>query len=295
MTRRRRAMHATARPPPIATTVHTLAREIEADPARPLSLAALARRAGYSASYLQRQFTALIGSSPKAFQTAARMRLLKQELRSPAGVADAIATAGFGSTSRVYEKTDAELGMTPTAYRRGGAGLTITHALGSTPLGKIMIGATDRGICWLGFGDSAGRLLEDLRREFPAATLARMPATSRSEFRRWMRALDSHLRGKVPREALPLDLRGTAFQLAVWRYLRRIPAGSVRSYAEVARGVGRPSAARAVARACATNRIAVLIPCHRVVGGDGALSGYRWGTNRKRTLLAAEARAHATT
>lgn len=278
-----------ARPAPIVATVHALAREIEADPARPLSLAALARRAGYSASYLQRQFTAQTGSSPKAFQTAARMRLLKKELRSPAGVADAIAAAGFGSTSRVYEKTDTELGMTPTAYRRGGAGLTIAHALGSTPLGKVMIGATDRGICWLGFGDSAGGLLEDLRREFPAATLVRMPAASRGEFKRWMRALDSYLRGKAPRKALPLDLRGTAFQLVVWSYLRRIPRGSVKTYAAVAAGIGMPAAARAVARACATNRVAVLVPCHRVVRGTGELAGYRWGVARKRVLLAAEA------
>lgn len=273
---------------PIAATVHVLMREIEADPTRPLRLADLARRSGYSAAHLQRNFTAIAGSSPKAFQTAARMRRLKQGLRSPASVADAIADAGFGSTSRLYEKTDAELGMTPTEYRRGGAGLTIAWATGATPLGRVLIGATARGICALAFGDSDAALARDLAAEFPAATLAPMPAASRPEFTRWMRALNDHLAGKLPTLDLPLDVQGTAFQLLVWRYLRKVPRGETRSYREVAAGIGRPGAARAVATACAGNRVAVAIPCHRVIRGDGRLSGYRWGVVRKRALLAAE-------
>lgn len=273
---------------PIAETVRALVREIEADPAKPLRLADLARRAGYSASYLQRNFTAITGSSPKSLQTAARMRLLKRGLRSPASVTDAIGIAGFGSTSRVYEKTDSELGMTPSEYKNGGAGLMIAYASARTPLGLVMIGATDRGICSLAFGASERALVDELQREFPAAILQPMPPTHRADFARWMAALKAHLQGKPAPAGLPLDMRGTAFQLLVWRYLRGIPSGSVRSYGEVASGIGRPAAARAVARACATNRIAVLIPCHRVVRGTGEISGYRWGVNKKRTLLAAE-------
>jgi AraC family transcriptional regulator of adaptative response/methylated-DNA-[protein]-cysteine methyltransferase len=273
----------------IAATVHVLMRQIEADPARPLRLADLARRSGYSAAHLQRSFTAIAGSSPKAFQTAARLRLLKTALRSRATVTTAIEEAGFGSVSRLYEKTDTELGMTPTEYRRGGAGLEIAWATGATPLGKVLIGATARGICTLAFGASDAALARGLRVEFPAATLTPMPVASRCEFARWMAALNDHLAGRLERLDLPLDLQGTAFQLLVWRYLRRVPRGATRSYAEVAAGIGRPEAARAVARACAGNRIAVLIPCHRVVRGDGALSGYRWGVARKRALLEAEA------
>jgi AraC family transcriptional regulator of adaptative response/methylated-DNA-[protein]-cysteine methyltransferase len=206
-------------------------------------------------------------------------------------VTAAIDAAGFGSTSRVYERTDSGLGMTPGAYRRGGAGMTIAWASADTPLGRVMIGATDRGICSLAFGASERVLLRELRREYPAAVLAPMPATHRAEFGRWMTALRAHLRGAPDAAALPLDLRGTAFQLLVWRYLQGIPGGSVRSYAEVAAGIGRPAAARAVARACATNRVAVLVPCHRVVRGTGELSGYRWGVEKKRALLKAEGAA----
>ncbi len=266
-------------------TVDTLAREIEADPTRRLRLSDLARRAGYSASHLQRSFVAVTGSSPKAFQTAARMRLLKRRLRADGSVTAAIANAGFGSTSRAYEKTDAELGMTPSEYRSGGAGLRIAYAVGNTPLGRIMIGATDRGICALQFGSSERTLLQDLKREYPAAALEPMPARHLREFERWMAALNAHLQGTLAHPDLPLDMNGTAFQLRVWRYLRGIPHGTVRTYAEVARGIGRPAAARAVARACAANRIALLIPCHRVVRGTGELSGYRWGVRRKQALL----------
>lgn len=276
---------------PIAATVHTLIRDIKSDPSRPLRLADLARRSGYSAAHLQRQFIAIAGSGPKAFQTAARLRSVKQSLRRKRSVTDAIAAAGFGSTSRLYEKTAAAFGMTPTEYRRGGAGLSIAWAIGDTVLGKVLIGATDRGICALAFADSATALERELRAEFPQATLAPMPAASRAAFSGWMKSLNAYLAGRLPRLDLPLDIKGTAFQLLVWRYLRQIPRGETRSYADVARGIDRPAASRAVARACASNRVAIAIPCHRVVRGDGALSGYRWGVQRKRALLGAEAEA----
>lgn len=265
--------------------VHELARQIEAQPERTLSLEQLARRAGYSPFHLQRSFKAIMGSSPKEYQTAARVRMLKKELRSDAAVADAIYQAGFGSGSRVYEKADGQLGMTPSEYRSGGKGLTISYASGQTPLGLMMIGATDRGICFLQFGDSDAELLTGLQQQFPAAAVQAMPEASRTQFDSWMSALNRHLRGIEPRLDLPLDVRGTAFQLIVWRYLQKLPYGEVRSYAEVATAIGKPTAARAVARACATNSVALLIPCHRVVRGTGELGGYRWGMQRKRVLL----------
>jgi AraC family transcriptional regulator of adaptative response/methylated-DNA-[protein]-cysteine methyltransferase len=268
--------------------VHELARQIEANPEQPFRLAQLAQRAGYSPFHLQRNFKAIIGSTPKEYQTAARVRTFKQELRKDAPVSDAIYQAGFGSGSRVYEKADGQLGMTPSEYRSGGKGLTISYASGRTPLGLLMIGATDRGICFLQFGDSDRALQAELRRQFPAAAVQAMPATHEEQFESWMAALNRHLRGLEPRLDLPLDVRGTAFQLIVWRYLQKLPYGEVRSYSEVAEAIGKPSAARAVARACASNSVALVIPCHRVVRGTGELGGYRWGVQRKRVLLDTE-------
>lgn len=268
--------------------VHEMARQIEAEPERTISLEQLAKRAGYSPFHLQRSFKAIMGSSPKEYQTAARVRMLKKELRNEAPVADAIYQAGFGSGSRVYEKADGQLGMTPSEYRSGGKGLTISYASGQTPLGLMMIGATDRGICFLQFGENDEDLLAGLKQQFSAAVIQAMPETYQGQFESWMAALNRHLRGLEPRLDLPLDVRGTAFQLIVWRYLQKLPYGEVRSYSEVATAIGKPSAARAVAQACATNSVALLIPCHRVVRGTGELGGYRWGMQRKRVLLDTE-------
>lgn len=268
--------------------VHELARQIDAQPEQKISLEQLAQRAGYSPFHLQRSFKAIMGSSPKEYQTAARVRMLKQELRNEKPVADAIYEAGFGSGSRVYEKADGQLGMTPSEYRSGGKGLTISYASGPTPLGLMMIGATDRGICFLQFGETDQVLLGELRQQFSAATAQPMPESHRPQFEAWLAALNRHLRGLEPRLDLPLDVRGTAFQLIVWRYLQKVPYGEVRSYSEVAAAIGKPSAARAVASACASNSIALLIPCHRVVRGTGELGGYRWGVQRKRVLLDTE-------
>ena len=277
-----------ARAAVINEVVHELARHIDAHPEQSMHLADLAARAGYSAFHLQRNFKAIMGSTPKEYQTAARLRTLKNQLRADSPVSKAIYEAGFGSGSRVYEKTDGQLGMTPSEYRSGGKGLTISYASGSTPLGLLMIGATDRGICFLQFGEAHTALAAELERQFPAATLQTMPASHEKEFDAWMAALNRHLRGLEPRLDLPLDVRGTAFQLIVWRYLQKLPYGEVRSYAEVAQAIGRPTAARAVARACASNNVALVIPCHRVVRGTGELGGYRWGLQRKRVLLDTE-------
>ncbi|HEU4652607.1 MAG TPA: bifunctional DNA-binding transcriptional regulator/O6-methylguanine-DNA methyltransferase Ada [Steroidobacteraceae bacterium] len=279
------------RKPVITTVVHDLARAIDANPDETVGLEALAKKAGYSPFHLQRAFKSIVGSTPKQYQNALRVRVLKRELHQDASVTDAIYKAGFGSGSRIYEQSEAQLGMTPREYRSGGKGLVISHAHGETPLGLMLIGATDRGICFLQFGDSEAQLTAELQRQFPAAAIQPMPHDSREEFDRWIAALNRHLQGLQPTLDLPLDLRGTAFQLIVWRYLQQLPYGEVKSYAEVARELGKPGAARAVARACASNRVALLVPCHRVLRGTGALGGYRWGLERKRVLLDTE-RSH---
>lgn len=273
--------------------LRALCRHIDAHADAPHSLASMARRVHLSPFHFQRRFKALIGVTPKQYVDAARMARLKTALREQASVTAAIQDAGFGSTSRVYEKLDTRLGMTPREYRDGGQALVIGHACGETALGLLMIGATDRGLCFLQFGDSEAALLAQLQREFPKARLARMPEQAAPELARWMQALSAHLESMLPLPALPLDLRGTAFQLRVWNYLQGIPAGEVRSYAEVAEGIGQPSAVRAVATACASNRVGLLVPCHRVIRSNGELGGYRWGLARKRTLIDAERRAGA--
>jgi len=261
-----------------------------ADSGEPLTLAVLAEQAGMSPGHLQRTFRSAIGVSPREFVESCRLETLKRGLRAGESVTDAIYDAGFGSSSRVYERADRRLGMTPKEYRAGGKNLAITYAAVSTPVGRLLLGATDRGLCFVQFGDSDEELVEMLRREYPAAALAKMKHTEHPEFRRWIEALRAHLAGDEPLPELPLAVRASAFRLKVWRYLQSIPAGTTRSYTEVARGIGRKGAVRAVANACAANPLAVVIPCHRVIRADGELGGYRWGTDRKRRLLAREGR-----
>jgi AraC family transcriptional regulator of adaptative response/methylated-DNA-[protein]-cysteine methyltransferase len=252
---------------------------------QPLSLKQIAAAVGMSAFHFQRSFKASVGLTPKAFQDAERVQKLKAGLKSGGSVTEAIYDAGFGSSSRVYERVDTRLGMTPLQYRQGGRGLSISYATAQTPLGLLMIGATDRGICFIQFGENAQALEAQLAAEYPEATRAPMPDAQAATFDAWMHALGDYLEGHRPALDLPLDVRGTAFQMRVWRYLQSIPYGEVQSYGEVARGIGQPSAVRAVAQACANNSIALAIPCHRVIRGNGELGGYRWGLARKRTLI----------
>jgi AraC family transcriptional regulator, regulatory protein of adaptative response / methylated-DNA-[protein]-cysteine methyltransferase len=275
-----------------ASRIHELCRYIEAHAAKPLSLSDLAKRVGLSRFYLQRTFKAVVGISPKQYLEACRLESLKGALKRSAGVTEAVYDAGFGSSSRVYERADSRLGMTPSQYRQGGrdrnAPLTITHATVESPLGLLMLAATDRGLCFVQFGETPAALLDRLRKEYPGARLEAMGSPAGTEFRRWMDALNQYLREQQPNLDLPVDVRATAFQMRVWNYLRTIPSGETRSYGEVASGIGEPSATRAVARACATNPAALAIPCHRVIRGSGELGGYRWGIERKRKLLEME-------
>lgn len=252
-------------------------------PEERLSLAALARRVGLSPFHLQRTFTKLVGLSPRVYQDARRLERFKARVRSGESVGAATYDAGFGSSRGLYESARAGLGMTPAAYRRGGAGERITWSTLATPLGRILVAATARGVCAVSLGDRDGALEEGLRAEFPRATLERDDVG----LRRWLRAVERQIAGG-PAARLPLDLRGTAFQLRVWKALRDVPRGETRSYGALAAEIGEPRAARAVARACATNRVALLVPCHRVVRGEGTLGGYRWGVGRKKAILQAE-------
>jgi AraC family transcriptional regulator of adaptative response/methylated-DNA-[protein]-cysteine methyltransferase len=194
--------------------------------------------------------------------------------------------AGYGSSSRLYEKTASQLGMTPDKYRRGAIAASIRYACADSPLGRMLIAATDRGVCSIQFARSDGELLEGLKREFPFA----VRKLDDGGLQAWIEAVLAKMTGRELNAALPLDIRATAFQRRVWTYLQSIPFGATQSYKQVAEGIGQPSASRAVARACATNPVAVAIPCHRVVREDGNISGYRWGADRKKALLAIEQR-----
>jgi AraC family transcriptional regulator of adaptative response/methylated-DNA-[protein]-cysteine methyltransferase len=268
-----------------AARIHQIAAYIREHCEDPLPLPDLAAQAGLSSFHFQRSFKALMGITPRQFVEACRVERLKSELRVDSDVTTAIYEVGFGSSSRVYEKVDTHLGMTPAQYRAGGKNISICYASTHSELGRMMIGATDRGICFLQFAGSDDELLKMLRAEYPAAWVERMPKDSEANFHAWMTELHQHLAGEARHLDLPLDLRATAFQLKVWRYLQSIPYGSVKSYSEVANDLGQPKAARAVARACATNRVALAIPCHRVIRGSGDLAGYKWGLERKRALL----------
>jgi AraC family transcriptional regulator of adaptative response/methylated-DNA-[protein]-cysteine methyltransferase len=235
--------------------------------------------------HFQRTFKALLGVTPKQYHDAHRVRNLKAHLKSSADVTAAVYDAGYGSSSRVYERADTRLGMTPKEYRSAGKGVHITYVSFETPLGLLMAGATDRGLCFVQFGESHDRLEAMLRAEYPNATFEKMREPHDPHFTAWVDALRRHLRGEQPHLELPADIRATAFQLRVWNYLQSIPYGEVRSYTEVARGIGQPSAARAVAHACASNVLALVIPCHRVIRGSGELGGYKWGLPRKRALI----------
>lgn len=252
----------------------------------PVTLARLGRLASMSPSHLQRRFKALVGVSPREFQAACRARRLRAGLRRGDDVTTAIYAAGYGSPSRVYESA-ATRGMPPSVYRRGGAGVQVAYSIVPCPLGRLLVATTASGVCAVKIGDSDEQLARDLRQEYRAAEI-REGEKARHD---WVQAIVQHLRGDLPALDLPIDVRATAFQWKVWRALQAIPYGETRPYADVARSIGAPRAVRAVARACATNPVALVVPCHRVVQSGGGLGGYRWGVERKKKLLSREARA----
>lgn len=253
-----------------------------------LPLATLAAHAGLSPFHLQRAFKAMVGLTPRQYAEAHRVQRLKASLRRCKDVTEAMYDAGFESASRVYERAQTSLGMTPKQYRQGGRNLVLNYACADTKFGALMIAASERGIAFAQFADRPADLLPMLQREFPLAELIPMSPVGRPALAQWISALQASLESDAAGPHLPLDIRATAFQMKVWNYLQSIPTGTVRTYGEVAAALGRPTAARAVAGACARNRIALLIPCHRVIRGDGGLGGYKWGVQRKRAILAAE-------
>jgi AraC family transcriptional regulator of adaptative response/methylated-DNA-[protein]-cysteine methyltransferase len=288
-----RRCHPAAAQAPAAALMAAMAAHITDHAEAPLPLSALAEQAGMSPAHFQRAFKAALGVSPRAYQAAQRLARFKQALREGEDVLEAGLDAGFSSTSRLYHAADGSLGMTPSVYRAGGAGEVITHASRETAVGLLMMAATARGVCFVEFGPSPEALLAQLAAEFPQAHLVRAELAAAAPLDLWMAALAAHLETAAPRPDLPLDLRGTAFQISVWRFLLSVKPGDVVSYSELAAATGKPRAVRAAASACAANRIAVLIPCHRALRADGSLGGYRWGLERKRALLDAERRVTA--
>jgi AraC family transcriptional regulator of adaptative response/methylated-DNA-[protein]-cysteine methyltransferase len=262
--------------------VERACRKIEAGAAR---LDELAAESGVTAQRLARLFRRHLGVTPRQYAQARRIDTFRSEVRSGRSVTDALYQAGYGSGSRLYERASAELGMTPATYRRGGAGVRIAYSVVECPLGRLLVAGTERGICAVSLGKSEAGLEAGLFLEFPGAEIQR----DDDRLHRWTSALVSQLEGVGASADLPLDVRATGFQRRVWEELRKIPPGQTRTYGEVARAVGQPTAARAVARACATNPAALAIPCHRVVPAGGGAGGYRWGAGRKARLLKTEA------
>lgn len=282
MSRSLPATHSTAIDDPLAQARRLL------DAGEP-TLAALAAEVGLSPSHLQRRFRARYGLSPAEYLAQRKLGTLKAALREGSDVSGALYDAGYGSPSRVYEHGAARLGMTPARYRAGGAGEEIRYSCIDTALGRALIAATARGICAVELGEDDAALAAGLRREFPQARLQHVEAGRDDWLAPRVQAIAATLAGRMPDATVPVELIGTAFQTRVWEALMRIPAGDTRSYAALAAELGVPTGARAVAGACARNRLAVLVPCHRIIRGDGAPGGYRWGLPRKRVLLEREA------
>jgi AraC family transcriptional regulator of adaptative response/methylated-DNA-[protein]-cysteine methyltransferase len=273
---------------PDADTVSLIADlcdHIRAHLETPLTLAALGREAGMSPAHLQRVFKRVVGVSPRQFADACRLDGLKRKLKGGDNVTTAMTAVGYGSSSRLYERATDQLGMTPGQYQKGGP-VAIRFSIAKYPLGRVILAATPKGICWLNFGDNDKQMEAALCAEFPKAAVIR----DNTSLKPWLDELQRHFAGEQPHLDLPLDVRATAFQRRVWDALLAIPYGETRSYKQVAEAIGSPTAVRAVARACATNPVAVVVPCHRVIGTDGKLHGYAGGLHRKKKLLDAEAK-----
>src|SRR5437899_3190274 len=249
-----------------------------------LSLRQLAQTLGATQSTLRRAFLQVTGLKPRELAEALRLERFKALMRAGKSITDALYETGYGSSSRVYERSNAQLGMTPATYRKGGLGMKLGYTVAKSPLGKVLVAATGRGVSAVYLGDDQNKLVAELREEYPRAEIA----AATNSFERWVKEVLLRIEGRPPHIELPLDLQATAFQRRVWKELQRIPRGSTRTYSQVAHSVGRPKAVRAVARDCASNPVSIVVPCHRVIREDGALAGYRWGLSRKEQLLASE-------
>lgn len=268
-----------------AATVARLCRYLAAHRDRAVTLADLARIAKSSPFTIQRKFTRVLGVSPREYQAQLRASEVRRSLSEPgASVTDSIYQAGYGSSSRFYEQAAGSLGMSPTRFRERGLNETIRFATAPCELGLLLVAATDRGVCSVMLGDQPAALEQLLRQQFRAASVVPDATGMAEQVGAILAAMTDH----PAAGDIPLDVRATAFQARVWQALLQIPRGQTRSYAELAKAVGQPTAVRAVARACATNPVAIAVPCHRVIGSNGSLSGYRWGVERKKTLLAME-------
>src|ERR1700732_2352178 len=275
-----------------AEAVALVCRQIEAqirnegddDSKSRLTLSTLSASVGIGPHQLERAFRRVMGITPRQYADAQRMRRLKSSLKKGDDVTTALYDAGYSSSSRLYERSPSQLGMTPATYRRGGAGMQIHYTIVASPLGRLLVAATERGISALYLGEKDAPLESALRKEYPRAEIDNDSAGSKN-LEGWVSKILAHLRGKEPHLDLPTDVQTTAFRRHVWEELKRIPYGATRTYAEIARAIGQPKAIRAVARACATNPISIVVPCHRVIRADGNLAGYRWGLDRKRRLL----------
>ena len=259
-------------------------RIIEENEGEPVTLSALSEHLGVSSFHLQRTFKSIMGITPRRYAESCRVKRFKQSIRKGEAITSAIYDAGYGSSSRLYERASSQLGMTPATYGKGGRGAVINYAIVATTLGRLLVAATDKGVCSVKLGDSDVALKADLLQEFPAAEIRQDEKPLRSS----LKAIVEHLKSKSPHIDLPLDIQATAFQRQVWEQLRAIPYGETYSYGEVAKAIGQEKAVRAVARACAANPVALVIPCHRVIREDKSLGGYRWGLERKKKLLEAE-------
>jgi len=270
----------------VVALVQQAAKLLAAGSEDSLRLSEIAAELRTSPATLRRAFAQVTGLTPRELAAALRVERFKAMLRAGRSITEALYETGYGSASRVYERSNAQLGMTPAAYRKGGMGMKITYTVAKSPLGKVLVGATEKGVSAVYLGDDNAGMIAALREEYPRAEIA----AANEAYGRWVQEIVGRIEGRQPQVEIPLDLQATAFQRRVWQELQKIPRGVTRTYSQVARAVGNPRAVRAVARACATNPVSIVVPCHRVIREDGKLAGYRWGLGRKQELLAQEGR-----